>query len=181
MSTLYQIGRLGKLPGVEMTPWLHPTRIPVRTRNAIKRMITGGYLQGGWSSTSRRLAEVLNKEFALPYVSNGHGVEIPYETSKAIRERIAEMYCADHMAFVVINSGSSKELTAQYQRNREFILNPNIRHHGRIQFRSSEVQRQVAELIGRELAVTGTSTRQHVCQLLDGSNPIQLSIESTPR
>lgn len=61
----WDVARLSKLPGAEITTKVDSSQWTVRTKNAVKRMLMRGQIVGGYSSVTAKLAGAVAREFAV--------------------------------------------------------------------------------------------------------------------
>jgi hypothetical protein len=62
----WDVARLSKLPGAEITTTLDPARWTIRMKNSVKRMIMDGVARGGYSSVAVPLAKGLAEKYGMP-------------------------------------------------------------------------------------------------------------------
>lgn len=63
----WDVARLSKLPGAEITTHIDPSQWTNRMKNLVKKMITSGYLIGGYSSVGVVLAKALAENYKMNY------------------------------------------------------------------------------------------------------------------
>jgi len=61
----WDVARLSKLPGAEITTTLNPAHWTVRMKNSVKRMIMEGVARGGYSSVAVPLAKGLAEKYGM--------------------------------------------------------------------------------------------------------------------
>jgi hypothetical protein len=61
----WDVARLSKLPGAEITTTLDPAHWTVRMKNSVKRMIMDGVARGGYSSVAVPLAKGLAEKYGM--------------------------------------------------------------------------------------------------------------------
>ena len=74
MSHMYAIARQLQAPGVQTTATFNPTRLSRTIRNMARKSIASGYHNGGWSSKTRDVRELvfsLAGERPIVYVAQG--------------------------------------------------------------------------------------------------------------
>ena len=121
MTNLYEEARKLRLPGVRVTAAIYPQDISPRLKRMAQKMLYAGVITGGWSSTSKQLAEAVieGADPSVPYVSlhRGHGVTIYNSTTLTDYAPFDELFEADFMLKVVDGyvSQSARERTEIYK------------------------------------------------------------------
>jgi hypothetical protein len=102
----FGIARLVRTPGVETRTTLSSNRLPPRLRNMARGFLESGFINGGWSSKSAKVAELYRAYFNLPRVrsySYGAVMVSPYSArlpADVIAQAI-EMLDADKLLYAV--------------------------------------------------------------------------------
>lgn len=180
MTTVWDIARAARLPGVSTTFTFHPAHISTRMRNSIKRMIERGMVEGGWSSKAKHLARALMNEYGLSYQDIGRNTMtmmlpagMPYE----VRQQVLGLLKAD---FVGLRFKCNQ--TAEYHRREHdevcaFLLadgtqEPTASGHTTTVYCADirkELRRVVMPYVGAM-----SPDRRALLDLLDGTTPIEL-------
>lgn len=63
----WDVARLSKLPGATVTTYVDPSKWTTRMKNSVKKMISSGYLIGGYSSIAVVLAKALAENHKMNY------------------------------------------------------------------------------------------------------------------
>jgi hypothetical protein len=103
----WDLARDAKTMAVTTTVTIDPKLITVRIRNKITKWLEQGYLEGGYASEARKLADMLVKKYNLEAVGiswRGIGVTNP---SPELVERLVPILDADWAAFVLENPEQS--------------------------------------------------------------------------
>lgn len=104
----WDIARAAKIVGMQTTMNLDPTKITVRIKNRLIRWLEKGEYVGGWSSKSRRVAEVLAKEFDLPQaLRTWEGIRVRYPTPE-LRKEMMDLVRADWTLALIDYPGYNK-------------------------------------------------------------------------
>lgn len=71
MTSLFESARKLRLPGIRVTPAIHPNSISPRIKSMAQKMLRTGVLTGGWNAQSKRLARTIIESVdpTVPYIS----------------------------------------------------------------------------------------------------------------
>lgn len=101
MTTVWQIADKIRTAGVVTTLHFDPSQLTVRIRKAAQRMLQSGTLSGGWSSQSRKVAELVAAHHRLPMMKVRCGYV--YVDRRSLNDEdmqtIKRLYHADITAF----------------------------------------------------------------------------------
>jgi hypothetical protein len=115
MATVYELGRVARLPGVKPQMILDPTSIPKRTLKNVKYMLTHGVMTGGWSSKSKALAKAIALHFGFRLADTGTAKSVYCPEDQEVRRIVTEMHTADCVAYLLDNP----QRAASFKRHRE--------------------------------------------------------------
>lgn len=98
----WDVARLSKLPGAEITTHVDPSKWTTRMKNSVKRMVSTGYFIGGYSSVAVVLAKALAERYKMNYRrshddNHAKGEGLSGEQVKQIEELIMGDFAAWRM------------------------------------------------------------------------------------
>lgn len=97
----WEIARTAKMAGVVTRMHFDPSRLTARIRKAAQRMLRTGMLKGGWSSQSRKVAELVATHHKLPMIkTSGNYLYVDRRTlTRGDMDEIARLVHADITTF----------------------------------------------------------------------------------
>ena len=117
----WDVARMSKLPGAEITTFVNPEGWTKRMKNSVKRMIMDGVARGGWSSVavslSKGLADYHGMKISREYGTNDAKGE---NLTPAQVNQIHELIMGDFAAYRMSNPDAS---TAWMGRRSESVSN----------------------------------------------------------
>lgn len=176
-GNVWDAARMGHTAGIELTATFHPDRITTRMRNSIKRMVASGQMTGGWQSHAKRLARALCDKYGVPYnQSSVYNVFVPTATPSHLREQLLDLLKADEAATRMAEEGRLHSYYVnRYSRDREALLHDTSYS---VRFNDKDVGTEACRLMSNFVQRSGCDKRKMICALLDGKEPIVLSVPS---
>lgn len=177
-GTVWDAARIGRTAGVELTATFHPDRITTRMRNSIKRMVMSGQMKGGWNSHAKRLARALCDKYGVPYnQSSAYNVFVPAGAPEYLRFQLLDLLKADEAAMRLEEGGRLHHYySAKYDRDRDALQCEAASHS--VRFNDKDIGTAASNLLTDFVQQSGSDKRIELCKLLDGTEPIVLSVPS---
>jgi hypothetical protein len=169
----WDLARDAKTMGVTTTLVIDPTKVTIRVKNKISKWLEVGYLEGGYRSEARKLADMLVKKYNLEAVGlswRGVGVVNP---SPELVAKLVPILDADWTATILENPSTAKGwYQKQYKETREQLLDGVQEVYLTIHDKS--LRAQAGRLVGE---MSSSNRKQLVKSALDainGNEPIHV-------
>lgn len=181
----WEIARQVKTAGVVATLHFDPSRLTTRIRKAAQRMLQSGTLWGGWSSQSRKVAEMVAAHYALPMMKVSHGYL--YVERRSLHnddmETLKRLFNADIMAFKLepkipdwyVSRGEAREyVDTTVERQLEQLDNFETGQSNYINFLDEAFTKQIAQAITERQMREFAELRERASAYLDSSQCIPI-------
>ena len=174
MSTLYERGRLTGISGMESVLTLNPNNMGPRIKKNVIKMLENAHITGGWSSQSRRVAELLAEKFGLNVLqTRWNGLTIYAPPTNEVRDQLIDLVRADIASFLLENPGYHRTwYTDQANKTMGELAMGTAKY---VDFRSGEFSKQAVALFNTDLPKHYKKQSQQVIDMLNNNTPIQIT------
>lgn len=185
MSTMYGLARQLQAPGVVTTATFNPTRLSKTIRNMARKSIASGYHNGGWSSKTRDVRELvfsLAGERPIVYAAQGADY-MSFTTPRPITDdNLSEMIGLLEADCTLQKMGYDDEGERRYRPTRSDFyktIDERCAHNiAKLKFveqgkathlivRTAKLRQQMAEAFLKERTVEEIAIAERIARLLD--------------
>jgi len=194
MSHMYEIARQLQAPGVQTTATFNPTRLTPTLRNMVRRSIATGNHNGGWSSKTKDVRELvfsLAGEKPVVYAAQSADyltLHTPREISASVQSVIRGMLEADcalqKMDYDDTNKSRYHPTRDVFyatidERCKENITKMKFAHHNRSYYmvvRTAKIRQQIADEFLKERTVEEIAIAERIARLVDENTEFLIPI-----
>jgi hypothetical protein len=174
------VRKIRHLPGIRVTAVIEPLYISKRVKNAAQKMLRSGVLTGGYSSTSRMLAEQLLGDVGLSAAASNTkwGVRIRdlSRLTKDARAQVVEFVTAARMIELTTTDRNSNH----YTNDRYDTMLKNLKKYdsGEVSFSIYQpaLQAQIAEIVAACRTPEEVAAHGILADRLDRTQPFEINI-----
>jgi len=169
----WDLARDAKTMAVLTTVTIDPKLITVRIRNKITKWLQQGYLEGGYASEARKLADMLVKKYNLETVGFGwRGIGV-HNPSPELVERLVPLLDADWAAFIMENPNQNRGYWKnQYTETRVALINREPTLYMNIH--NKELRIQAGKIVGELSCNNRKQLVKLALDAINGTEPIHV-------
>lgn len=174
MTTLYERGRLTGISGMESVLTLNPANMGPRIKKSVIRMLENAHITGGWSSQSRKVAELLAEKFGLNVLqTRWNGLTIYAPPTDHVRNELIGLVRADIAAFLLDNPGYHRSWYSDQAKKTVEELEAGTAKY--VDFRNGDFAKRAIALFNQDLPKHYKDKSAHVIGLLVNNTPIEIT------
>jgi len=170
----FERGRLTGISGMESVLTLNPASMGPRIKKSVIKMLETAHITGGWSSQSRKVAELLAEKYSLNILqTRWNGLTIYAPPTDAVRDELIGLVRADITAFTLDNPGYHRSWYVEQANKTVAELEAGTAKY--IDFRCGEFSKRAITLFNADLPKHYKEQSQHVIDLLNNNTPISIT------